>query len=97
MCGRAGDGMGAVTITNSRTGEPVTAWWLVLVVPVFLVGFVFYVLVVLTTMTIGTAILDAGPAALAGPAPVGVDEAFIHGMLALDHRLAGLVWEWAKR
>jgi hypothetical protein len=83
--------MADVTITNDSAGKTLGAWWLVPIAPVFLVGFFFFVLAGLTMMTVATSIVDGFPAWYAGPVPVGVDQAFIRGVLGFDHWLVGFV------
>jgi hypothetical protein len=79
-----------MSIVNMKTGERVSNLWLVLIVPVFLVGFFFYVVAALTCMVVGVALLDSSPMVSAGPAPVGIDLLFIYEMLRFDHWLVGL-------
>jgi hypothetical protein len=47
---------------HARTGEELSALWLVLLVPTFLVGLFFYAVSALTCMAVLTAILDVLPA-----------------------------------
>jgi hypothetical protein len=80
-----------MAIVNTKTGERVSNLWLIPILPVFLVGFFFYLVAALTCMAVGTALLDSAPALAAGPVSTDLDVVFIHGMLQLDRSLVGLV------
>jgi len=67
-----------MSIVNTKTGRRVSNLWLILIVPVFLVGFFFYVVAALTCIVVVVAVLDSSPMLSAGPAPIGVDLAFIY-------------------
>jgi len=79
-----------MSIVNTKTGRRVSNLWLILIVPVFLVGFFFYVVAALTCIVVVVAVLDSSPMLSAGPAPIGVDLAFIYEMLRFDRWLVGL-------
>ena len=84
-------------IIDTKTGKQVSDLWLILIVPVFLVGFFFYLVSALTCMAVVVALLDSSPVLSAGPAPIDVDPVFIHDVLRLDHwlaRLAGFSNPW---
>lgn len=77
-------------IVNTKTGKRVSNLWLLLVVPVFLIGFFFYLVSALTCMAVVAALLDSSPVLSAGPVPIDADLAFIHGTLRFDRWLVGL-------
>ncbi len=66
-------------------------WWLIPLAPIFLVGLFFVAVSSLTGMAVGAAFLGGFSAWYAGPSPTGIDQVFVHDVLALDCWLVGLV------
>jgi len=79
-----------MSIVNTKTGRRVSNLWVILIVPVFLVGSFFYAVAALTGMVVGVALVDSLPMVLAGPDPTGLDPMFIYETLRFDHWLVGL-------